>query len=80
MWKSNLDRDFDCVKFKHDLQRNLRKETDGLSIAEYVQFINEGAKKSLLHKKYENETSDNLQETESSSFSNNRLKYSEATT
>jgi hypothetical protein len=45
---------FDCVIFKHKLQENLRKKTENMSIDEYVEYINQKAKESSLHKKFVN--------------------------
>ena len=38
----------DCVAFKHKLQRNLRKAFKESGYTDYVKFINDEAKKSLL--------------------------------
>ena len=40
----------DCVKFKHDLQENLRKESGAKTLEEYFNYINEISKNSEFQK------------------------------
>ena len=41
---------FDCVKFKSELQTNLLARSEAKNLYEYVNYVNEIAKKSSLHK------------------------------
>jgi hypothetical protein len=45
----------DCVKFKHDLQKKLRKDSGAKNLSEYVKYINEIGMQSPIWK----ETNDN---------------------
>ncbi|MCL2065800.1 MAG: hypothetical protein FWG98_15715 [Candidatus Cloacimonetes bacterium] len=40
----------DCVKFKHDLQDKLQKDSGTKDIREYVKYVRELAQKSSLYK------------------------------
>ena len=42
---------FDAVKFKHQLQKNLHKNSNAKNLTEYMEYINETAFKSPLFKK-----------------------------
>ena len=46
----NKCKQFDCVKFKNELQEKLLKKSGAKNITEYVNYVNEVAKKSSLHK------------------------------
>jgi len=46
----NKEKQFDCVKFKIELQEKLLKKSEAKNISEYVKYVNEVAKKSSLHK------------------------------
>ena len=47
----NKEKQFDCVKFKNELQENLLKKSCAKNIREYAQYANEEAKKSSLYNK-----------------------------
>ena len=46
----NKEKQFDCVKFKSELQEKMLKKSKAKSLREYVKYANEAAKKSSLHK------------------------------
>ena len=50
----NKSKEFDCVKFKHELQKNSIKNSGAKNLQDYVKYINETALKSSLHKKNKN--------------------------
>ena len=47
----NKEKQFDCVKFKNELQASLLKKSGAKNLRDYAQYANEEAKKSLLYKK-----------------------------
>jgi len=46
----NNEEQFDCVKFKNDLQEKLLKKSGAKNLYEYVNYINKIAAGSSLHK------------------------------
>ena len=46
----NKEKQFDCVKFKNELQEKLLKESGAKTLKEYVDYANKVAQKSSLHK------------------------------
>ena len=50
----NKEKQFDCVKFKNELQAKLLKKSGAKNLREYAQYANEEAKKSSLYKKNRN--------------------------
>ena len=46
----NKEKQFDCVKFKNELQENLLKNSGAKNLKEYVDYANKIAQKSPLHK------------------------------
>jgi hypothetical protein len=44
------EKQFDCVKFKNELQKNLLKSSGAKNLQEYVDYTNKLAQKSSLHK------------------------------
>jgi hypothetical protein len=46
----NKEKEFDCVKFKNELQKNLLERSCAKNLREYVAYINKIAQKSSLHK------------------------------
>jgi hypothetical protein len=46
----NKEKQFDCIKFKHELQEKLLKKSGAKNLQEYVKYVNEIAKNSPLHK------------------------------
>jgi hypothetical protein len=46
----NKEKQFDCVKFKNELQANLLKKSGAKNLREYAYYANEVAQKSSLHK------------------------------
>ena len=46
----NETKEFDCIKFKYELQEKTLKYSEAGSLREYVAYVNEVAKKSVLHK------------------------------
>jgi hypothetical protein len=46
----NKEKQFDCVKFKNELQRNLLRNSGVKNLHEYVDYANKLARKSSLHK------------------------------
>ena len=49
----NKEKQFDCVKFKEELQKNLLKNSGAKNLQEYVDYVNKLAQKSSLHKETE---------------------------
>ena len=49
----NKEKQFDCVKFKNELQNKLLKNSGAKTLQEYVNYVNETAQKSSLHKRIE---------------------------
>jgi hypothetical protein len=49
----NKEKQFDCVKFKFELQKNLLKNSNAKNLQEYVDYANKIAQESSLHKKME---------------------------
>jgi len=47
----NKEKQFDCVDFKNELQKNLLKNSGAKNLREYVDYANKLAQKSPLHKK-----------------------------
>ena len=46
----NERKQFDCVKFKDELQKELLKRSGAKNLKEYVEYANKIAQKSSLHK------------------------------
>ena len=46
----NKEKQFDCIKFKDELQANLLRRSGAKNLREYVQYVNKIAKGSALHK------------------------------
>jgi hypothetical protein len=46
----NKEKTFDCVKFKYELQEKLLKNSNAKNLQEYVNYANEIARNSSLHK------------------------------
>jgi len=46
----NKEKQFDCVEFKNELQKNLLKNSGAKNLQEYVDYANKLAQKSSLHK------------------------------
>jgi hypothetical protein len=46
----NKVKEFDCVKFKEDLFKNVLKISGAKNIDEYIDYVNKEALKSPLHK------------------------------
>jgi len=46
----NNEKQFDCVKFKNELQANLIKNSGAKNLREYANYVNQIARKSSLHK------------------------------
>ena len=46
----NKEKQFDCVKFKHELQEKLIKKSGARNLREYADFANKVARESSLHK------------------------------
>jgi hypothetical protein len=49
----NKEKTFDCIKFKYELQEKTLKSSRAKNLREYVNYVNEMAKKSSLHKSEE---------------------------
>jgi hypothetical protein len=49
----NKEKEFDCIKFKHELQEKTLKSSGAKNLHEYIKYVNEVAKKSSLHKSKE---------------------------
>ena len=50
----NNEKQFDCIKFKNELQKNLLKNSGAKNLHEFVDYANKLAKNSSLHKLKEN--------------------------
>jgi hypothetical protein len=48
----NKEKQFDCVKFKNELQEKMLKNSGAKNLREYVDYANKLAKKSSLHNFY----------------------------
>ena len=46
----NKEKQFDCIKFKNELQKNLLKNSGAKNLQEFVNYANKLAKNSSLHK------------------------------
>ena len=46
----NKEKQFDCVKFKYELQEKLLKKSGAKNLREYVDYANKVARESSLHK------------------------------
>jgi len=46
----NKEKQFDCVKFKDELQAKLLQKSGAKNLQEYVHYVNKAAKNSTLHK------------------------------
>jgi hypothetical protein len=46
----NNEKEFDCVKFKYELQEKTLKNSGAKNLREYVEYVNKIAKESSLHK------------------------------
>jgi len=46
----NKEKQFDCVKFKNELQKETLKNSRAKNLREYVDYINKIAQQSSLHK------------------------------
>jgi hypothetical protein len=46
----NKEKEFDCIKFKYELQEKTLINSGAKNLREYVQYVNEIAQKSSLHK------------------------------
>jgi len=46
----NKEKQFDCVKFKNELQENLLKKSGAKNLREYVEYVNKVAQESSLHR------------------------------
>ncbi|MDR0289331.1 MAG: hypothetical protein LBI06_00160 [Treponema sp.] len=44
------EKQFDCVKFKNELQEKLLKQSGARNLREYAEYANKVAQKSSLHK------------------------------
>ena len=44
------EKQFDCVKFKNELQESLLKKSGAKNLREYAQYVNEEAKNYSLYK------------------------------
>jgi len=50
----NKEKQFDCIKFKRELQENILKKSGAKNLHEYVEYAKKVGEKSSLHKaKYE---------------------------
>ena len=59
----NKEKQFDCIKFKNELQKNLLKNSGAKSLREYADYANKLALKSSLHKRID--TIDNIMDRQS---------------
>ena len=48
------EKQFDCVEFKNELQKNLLEKSGAHDLREYVAYANKVAEKSSLHKPQKN--------------------------
>ena len=55
--RKKINKEFDCVKFKHELQRRLRKDSGAKNLSEYIKYINEVGMQSPLWNKDINDNS-----------------------
>jgi len=46
----NKEKQFDCVRFKDELQEKLLTTSGVKNLREYVEYVNKIAQKSVLHK------------------------------
>ena len=46
----NKEKQFDCIKFKIELQKKLMEKSEAKNLNEYVKYINKVALNSSLHK------------------------------
>jgi len=46
----NKEKQFDCLKFKNELQKNLLEKSGANNLQEYVTYVNKVVQKSSLHK------------------------------
>ena len=46
----NKEKEFDCVKFKNELQEKLIKKSEAKNLNDYVKYANRIAQNSSLHK------------------------------
>ena len=46
----NKEKEFDCIKFKYELQEKLLKNSGAKNLREYVSYANKVSQKSSLHK------------------------------
>ena len=53
----NKEKQFDCVKFKYELQKNLFDKSKAKNIQEYAAYVNKIAENSSLTKKIKKATS-----------------------
>jgi hypothetical protein len=49
----NKEKQFDCIKFKHELQEKLLKKSGAKNLQEYVKYVNKIAESSPLHREKE---------------------------
>jgi hypothetical protein len=49
----NKEKEFDCIKFKYELQEKTLKSSGAKNLREYVNYVNKIAQKSSLHKSKE---------------------------
>jgi hypothetical protein len=49
----NKEKQFDCVKFKNELHKNLLKQSNAKNLQEYMIYVNKIAQQSSLHKTVE---------------------------
>jgi len=50
----NREKEFDCVKFKYELQEKALKNSEAKNLREYAEYVNKIARESSLHKTEEN--------------------------
>jgi hypothetical protein len=46
----NKEKEFDCIKFKYELQEKTLKNSGAKNLREYVEYVNKIAHESSLHK------------------------------
>ena len=46
----NKEKEFDCVKFKYELQEKTLKSSGAKNLRDYVEYANKIARESSLHK------------------------------
>jgi hypothetical protein len=56
------EKEFDCIKFKYELQEKLLKSSGAHNLREYVNYANKIAQKSPLHKTKESANYANFHE------------------